>query len=63
MPAAAGAITLPSGFGEEVAFSGLDEPTAVEFAPDGRVFVAEKSGLIKRSRSEPTSEPRWSNAR
>jgi glucose/arabinose dehydrogenase len=35
------------GFQQTVAFSGLTEPTAVRFAPDGRVFVAEKSGLIK----------------
>ena len=28
-------------------FSGLTQPTAVKFAADGRVFVAEKSGLIK----------------
>ena len=28
-------------------FSGLTHPTAVRFSPDGRVFVAEKSGLIK----------------
>ena len=27
--------------------SGLTNPTVVRFAPDGRVFVAEKSGLIK----------------
>jgi glucose/arabinose dehydrogenase len=46
-PATARAVTLPAGFGEEVAFSGLTHPMAVEFAPDGRVFVAEKSGLIK----------------
>jgi glucose/arabinose dehydrogenase len=39
--------TLPSGFQESTVFSGLTEPTNVEFAPDGRVFVAEKSGLIK----------------
>ena len=43
----AGATTLPSGFSEQTAFSGLVNPTAIEFAPDGRVFVAEKSGLIK----------------
>jgi glucose/arabinose dehydrogenase len=30
-----------------VIFSGLTNPTAVRFASDGRVFVAEKSGLIK----------------
>ena len=38
---------LPSGFQEEVALSGLTNPTNVEFSQDGRVFVAEKSGLIK----------------
>jgi glucose/arabinose dehydrogenase len=37
----------PSGFSDVVAISGLVEPTAVAFAADGRVFVAEKSGLIK----------------
>jgi glucose/arabinose dehydrogenase len=35
------------GFQETTAFSGLVSPTAVSFSPDGRVFVAEKSGLIK----------------
>ena len=44
--ASAGAATLP-GFQESVVFSGLDSPTALRFSPDGRVFVAEKSGLIK----------------
>ena len=39
--------TLPAGFGETIVFSGLTQPTAVKFASDGRVFVAEKSGLIK----------------
>ncbi|HEX2738942.1 MAG TPA: PQQ-dependent sugar dehydrogenase [Rubrobacter sp.] len=39
--------TLPSGFQEEEVFSGLTNPTNVEFSQDGRVFVAEKSGLIK----------------
>ena len=34
-------------FVEEVVFSGLQQPTALRFANDGRVFVAEKSGLIK----------------
>jgi glucose/arabinose dehydrogenase len=42
-----GAQILPSGFSEQVVFSGLTEPTVVQFASDGRVFVAEKSGLIK----------------
>ena len=34
------------GFRESVIFSGLQDPTAFQFAADGRVFVAEKSGLI-----------------
>jgi glucose/arabinose dehydrogenase len=45
--AANAAPTLPSGFQEKVVFSGLTNPTNVEFSQDGRVFVAEKSGLIK----------------
>ena len=36
--------------------SGLSDPTAISFAPDGRVFVAEKAGRIKvfDSVSDPT---------
>jgi glucose/arabinose dehydrogenase len=41
------AAVLPVGFQESVIFSGLTNPTAVRFASDGRIFVAEKSGLIK----------------
>jgi Glucose / Sorbosone dehydrogenase len=44
---AAGGATLPPGFQEEVVFGGLVNPTVVRFSPDGRVFVAEKSGLVK----------------
>jgi glucose/arabinose dehydrogenase len=43
----ASAVSLPPGFQEEVVFSGLTQPTAVRFSSDGRVFVAEKSGIIK----------------
>jgi glucose/arabinose dehydrogenase len=40
--------TLPNdNFQETVAFSGFSNPTVISFAPNGRVFVAEKSGLIK----------------
>ena len=35
----AGAVTLPSGFQKTTVFAGLDAPTAVQFASDGRVFV------------------------
>ncbi|MEV0607022.1 PQQ-dependent sugar dehydrogenase [Polymorphospora rubra] len=45
--APAAAIALPSGFQEQIVFSGLSQPTNIEFAPDGRVFVAEKNGRIK----------------
>jgi len=34
-------------FHENVVFSGLVEPVAVRFLPDGRILVSEKSGLIK----------------
>src|SRR5437016_3980314 len=53
---AARAVTLPYGFQETAVFSGLTQPTAFKFAPDGRVFVAEKSGLIKvfDSLTDPT---------
>jgi glucose/arabinose dehydrogenase len=39
--------TLPANFQESIVFSGLDRPTAVRFANDGRVFVAEKRGVVK----------------
>ena len=38
---------VPDGFADQTVFSGLDNPTVVRFSPDGRVFVAEKSGLVK----------------
>ena len=44
---AAQAQPLQTGFTESVVFSGMTEPTDVAFAPDGRVFISEKSGLIK----------------
>jgi glucose/arabinose dehydrogenase len=44
---AAAVSTLPSGFQESTVFSGLNNPTALQFSKDGQIFVAEKSGLIK----------------
>jgi glucose/arabinose dehydrogenase len=41
------AASLPAGFQESVALAGLNHPSAVQFSPDGRIFVAEKSGVIK----------------
>ncbi len=45
-PGAASAVSLPPGFQDETVFEGLEEPTSFRFAPDGRVFVAEKQGKI-----------------
>ncbi|MGH7766101.1 MAG: PQQ-dependent sugar dehydrogenase, partial [Candidatus Binatia bacterium] len=38
-------------------FSGLSQPTAVQFASDGRVFIAEKSGRVKVFPSLSASTP------
>jgi glucose/arabinose dehydrogenase len=43
----ADADTLPPGFSVQTVISGLVLPTNLEFAPDGRLFVAEKRGVIK----------------
>ncbi|WP_229070328.1 discoidin domain-containing protein [Actinoplanes sp. DH11] len=45
--APAQAAVLPAGFREQTVLSGLDQPMNIEFAPDGRIFVAEKAGRIK----------------
>lgn len=45
--AAPAAAALPKGFTVVTALSGLTQPTAVRFAPNGRVFVAEKRGTIQ----------------
>lgn len=45
-PVPARAVELPPGFQDETVFEGLQDPMALRFAPDGRVFVAEKPGLI-----------------
>jgi glucose/arabinose dehydrogenase len=45
--APAPAATLQPGFQEQIVLSGLNSPTNIEFSPDGRIFVAEKAGLIK----------------
>lgn len=43
---AAGAAEPPTGFHDTTVFEGLKEPTVFRFAPDGRVFVAQKDGKI-----------------
>jgi glucose/arabinose dehydrogenase/PKD repeat protein len=44
---AADASVLPSGFQDTVVLSGMTNPTVVQFAPDGRIFVGQKNGVIK----------------
>jgi glucose/arabinose dehydrogenase len=56
--APAGAVTLPAGFSEKTVFTGLTQPTAVRFSTDGRVFVAEKRGVIKEFESLTDTTPR-----
>jgi glucose/arabinose dehydrogenase len=41
------AATLPSGFTETRIATGLSSPTAMAFAPDGRLFVAEQTGQLR----------------
>jgi len=35
---------VPTGFAEAAVATGLTNPTAMEFAPDGRLFVLEQAG-------------------
>jgi glucose/arabinose dehydrogenase len=48
---------LPPGFQQSTAFSGLTQPVAVRFAADGRVFVAEKAGIVKVFASRTATVP------
>src|SRR5688500_10441436 len=40
------AATLPAGF-TETQISGLSNPTAMEIAPDGRIFVCQQGGSLR----------------
>jgi PKD repeat protein len=40
------AATLPTGFEERTAASGLSQPTSIAFAPDGRMFIAQQYGKV-----------------
>ena len=41
------AATLPTGFTESVVANGLQNPTAMAFAPDGRLFVCLQGGQLR----------------
>lgn len=46
LAAPSGAATLPAGFAETQVAGGLN-PTTMTFAPDGRLFLCEKQGLLR----------------
>src|SRR6185369_17601125 len=46
LPSAVYAATLPAGF-TETAINGLSNPTAMEIAPDGRIFVCQQGGSLR----------------
>jgi glucose/arabinose dehydrogenase len=46
-PPPAAAATLPTGFTETRVASGLSNPTAMAFAPDGRLFVCQQGGQLR----------------
>jgi glucose/arabinose dehydrogenase len=53
----AGASALPTGFRDSVVLSGLTNPTVLQFAPDGRIFVGQKNGVIKVFQSLTDTSP------
>ncbi len=46
-PPNANGASVPAGFAETVVASGLANPTAMEFSPDGRLFVAQQGGSLR----------------
>src|SRR5688572_16451405 len=47
VPPSATAATLPNGFSETLVAGGLTNPTAMAFAPDGRLFVCLQGGQLR----------------
>lgn len=41
------ATSLPDGFADSLVAGGLNNPTAMAFAPDGRLFVSEQTGALR----------------
>ncbi len=41
------AAVLPPGFSESLVASGISSPTAMAFAPDGRLFVCQQGGQLR----------------
>ncbi len=57
-PTSGQAGVVPSGFVDQTVLTGLSAPTNLEFAADGRVFVAEKGGRVKvfDNLADPTAD-------
>src|SRR5918995_7260285 len=51
---AQGAASLPSGFTQSPVVGELTGPTDMEFAPDGRLFVAEEVGKVRIAKPDGT---------
>ena len=49
-------VGLPAGFEQEVVVSGLSEPTAFAFLPDGGILIAEKSGVVRVADADGLAE-------
>src|SRR4051812_12116231 len=47
LPSLALGATIPTGFTETQVASGLASPTAMQFAPDGRLFICEQAGRLR----------------
>ena len=43
----ANAANVPPGFSDSTFEDGFTAPTAMEFAPDGRLFVLEQGGAVR----------------
>ncbi|HZO58093.1 MAG TPA: PQQ-dependent sugar dehydrogenase [Solirubrobacterales bacterium] len=57
VPSGAGASTLPAGFEETTVLPGVGKPQDIAIAPNGRVFVAEKTGFIRTYSSVDDTTP------
>src|SRR5438309_6043762 len=45
--AGAGAATYPPDFNEQTLVSNLTQPVAIDWMPDGRMLIAQQSGLVQ----------------
>jgi glucose/arabinose dehydrogenase len=63
-PSRAARPNVPSGFTDTAVFTGLTLPTAVAFAPNGRIFVSEKSGdIVVYDNASDTTPTLWVDLR